>query len=376
MSMLVKEEVNTGRQFEFDVAKTFAIFFMVIVHVSDNISVLDSSIMTQSFLHLVIEFFGAPMAAPMFMFAMGVGMVYTKHDSSKGFVKRGVKLIFMGYALNFFRETLLMLIANGMGLETNYKKALIDTIGTIDILQFAGMVFLLVALMKKLSLKPWMMLCVAFALQAFGTLFIGSFDSDPKAVQYVWGLMFYTNHYIAFPATLWLVYPVMGVCFAYLLRRVSDKDNFYRRVLWISVVALISVTVGSIALGTDVRCYFVSVGDSYYQQSFISTLWIASIIGVSISIYYYLSCFIEGRLQNTVKYISINLNTIYIMQWLLISYSIAVKEILGLGNLAGCWVIPIGVLISIVCMILTWGWNHMKQHKFIIYIGCKYKNIS
>ncbi|WP_310603652.1 heparan-alpha-glucosaminide N-acetyltransferase domain-containing protein [Anaerosporobacter sp.] len=251
MSMLVKEEVNTGRQFEFDVAKTFAIFFMVIVHVCDNMSTLDSSIMPQSFLHLVIEFLGAPMAAPMFMFAMGIGMVYTKHDSVKDFVRRGVKLILMGYALNFFRETLLMLLANGMGVQTDYQKALIDTIGTIDILQFAGMTFLLVALMKKLALKPWMMLCVAFVLQAVGTLFVGSFDLLPKGVQYILGLMFYTNHYIAFPATLWLVYPVMGICFAYLLRRVDNKCIFYRRVLWTSLSVLTSVSMGSVALGMD-----------------------------------------------------------------------------------------------------------------------------
>jgi hypothetical protein len=244
-------------------------------------------------------------------------------------------------------------------METGYHKALIDTIGTIDIFQFAGMAFLFVALMKKLSLKPWMMLCIGCALQGFGTLLTGSFDSAPKIVQYIMGLLFYTNHYIAFPTTLWLVYPLMGVCFAYLLRRVSDKLNFYRRVLWIGVVALVSVTVGSIALGIDIRYYFVS--DSYYQQSFISTLWIASIIGVSISVYYFLSCLIEGRLQNTVKYISTNLNTIYIMQWLLITYSIAVKEILGLGKLAEYWVIPTGVLISIVCMFFAWGWNHLKK---------------
>jgi surface polysaccharide O-acyltransferase-like enzyme len=354
---LTKEEVNTGRQFEIDVAKTLAIFFMVIVHVSDNMSGLDSSIMPQSIFHLVIEFFGAPMAAPMFMFAMGVGMVYTKHDSQKEFVSRGVKLIMMGYGLNFFRETLLMIIANAIGIETNYKKALIDTIGTIDILQFAGMAFLLVALMKKLRLKPWTMLCVAFALQALGTLFIGDFVSFPKSLQYILGLMFYTNHYIAFPTILWLVYPVMGICFAYLLRRVSDKNNYYRRVLCISVVALISVTVGTLSMGIDVRSYFVSVGDAYYQQSFLSTLWIGSIIGISISLYYYLSCLIKGRLQNTVKHISAKLNTIYIMQWLLITYSIAIKEILGLGNLGSCWIIPIGVLISITCIFFTWRWR-------------------
>ncbi len=336
---------------------------MVIVHVCDNMSVLDSNIMPQGILHLMITFFGAPMAAPMFMFAMGVGMVYTKHDSAREFASRGIKLILMGYGLNFFRETLLILFVNGLGVQTDYHKSLIDTIGTIDILQFAGMTFLLVALMKKLSLKPWGMLGAAFVLQAVGTLFIGSCDSVPPLLQYILGLLFYTNQYIAFPATLWLIYPIEGICFAYLLRRVGDKGKFYRNVLWISSVALICATVGSIALGYDIRYFFI--GESYYQQNLISSLWIMSIVGISIAVYYYLSClinrscFLKGRLQNMIKYVSLNLNTIYILQWLLITYTIAVKEVLGMDRLAVDWIIPVGVLISVVCMLLTWGLNQM-----------------
>lgn len=247
-------------------------------------------------------------------------------------------------------------------IETDYKKALIDTIGTIDILQFAGMAFLIVALMKKLRVDNWMMLAVAILLQAFGTIFIGSFDSAPKIIQYLFGLLFYTNSYIAFPTALWLIYPVFGICFASILRRVTDKQELYKTLLVISIVCFVGVSVGTSFLGYDIKGYFES---EYYQQNLFSTLWIASILGISISVYYFISKFVKGKAQNTIKYISSNLNTIYIIQWLLITYSIAVKELVGLGSLAAELAIPVGIIVALCSIGITWLWNRVKTRRIV-----------
>ncbi|MEG2022093.1 MAG: heparan-alpha-glucosaminide N-acetyltransferase domain-containing protein [Oscillospiraceae bacterium] len=359
VNMIAKEDVNTGRQFEFDVAKFFALFFMVIVHVSSNLSVWSGAIVLQSFFHFFIVFGGSALSAPVFMFAMGVGMVYTKHNSPKDFAYRGVKLLLSGYALNFFRETLLIIIANGLKLQVNLPRDLISSIGFVDILQLAGMSFLLMALIKKASLNIRMTLCVAFLLQALGTLFIGFFQSAPIPLQYIVGLLFYTNDYTSFSATAWFVYPALGVCFAYLLRRVNDKHRFYRSVLWISATLLLSVTICSYAMGIEITSYFVL--PAYYQQGFLSSLLNLSVVGIALSLYYYLSCLIKGRLKNVIKYISANINVIYIAQWLLIAYSYLGKELFELPDLAPGWVIPTGVLFSIICILIMYGWNHIKS---------------
>ena len=361
--MLIKREVvNKGRQLEFDVAKALAVFFMVIIHVHDNMSLHYSGMPTNAY-HLFLEFIGAPMAAPMFMFAMGVGMVYTKHDSSTDFARRGVKLIIIGYVLNFFRETLLMLAADMLSIETSYKKDLIDTIGTVDILQFAGMAFLIVSLMKKLNMKKWMMLCVAILVQAVGTVSIGCFDYAPKVVQYLLGLLFYTNKYISFPTALWLVYPILGICFAGILRRVIDKKTFYKTVLVISSVGLAGISIGTLFIGYDIRKYFVSAEATYYQQNLFSTLWIACILGVSISAYYFISIFVKRRMLDIVKYISSNLNAIYIIQWLLITYAIAMKEIIGLDSLPANMIIPVGIVVTICSIGIAWLCNAVKERR-------------
>ncbi len=93
------KEVNTGRQFEIDVAKAMAVLFMIGVHTFEQLT--DMKNVT---LYRIVELLGCPPAAGVFMFAMGIGMVYTKHNSPTEFARRGGKLILMGIVLNFFRE--------------------------------------------------------------------------------------------------------------------------------------------------------------------------------------------------------------------------------------------------------------------------------
>ena len=85
--LIRKEEVNKGKKLKFDVGKILAIFFMVIIHVHDNIGILDYSCMPSKGYNLFLEFIGAPMTVPMFMFATRMGMVYIKHDSSVDFAR-------------------------------------------------------------------------------------------------------------------------------------------------------------------------------------------------------------------------------------------------------------------------------------------------
>ena len=51
--MIDKNILNTGRQFEFDVAKTCAVFFMIVVHVFEYTVTYDKSP-----LWYLVEFFG------------------------------------------------------------------------------------------------------------------------------------------------------------------------------------------------------------------------------------------------------------------------------------------------------------------------------
>ena len=86
--------MNKGRQFEVDCIKFFAIFFMICIHIYEQLGRYDyKHLLPTGFFRNAIEFLGGPMAAPVFMFAMGMGMVYTRHNSSEEFIKRGCHIL-------------------------------------------------------------------------------------------------------------------------------------------------------------------------------------------------------------------------------------------------------------------------------------------
>lgn len=357
--MISKAETNTGRQLELDVAKAFAVIFMITVHVFDHMTDLQGTVLPK-----IVEFLGCSPAAGVFMFAMGVGMVYTKHDSLKEFAVRGIKLMLMGYVLNFFRETLLIIIGNIFSIENSYEgESLFSTLMTVDILQFAGMAFLITAFLKKLSAKPWQIFIVAIILHAVGNLCVGHFDNSSEYIQYPLGVLLFTNKETAFPAFQWYIYPAVGICFGKLLKHVTDKDIFYRRMFVLSVAALFCVTVGCIRADVSITDMFMT--EDYYSQSLLTTLWCMSIVSLCIPIYYAISKAIKGRAITAVKYISKNVNTIYILQWLVITYTIGVMEILGTELFDTALGIPISIAITAVCIAISVLWNKVKQKREI-----------
>jgi len=345
---LKAERTNTARQPEFDVAKVLAIFFMIIIHVADNMGTITG---TQGTVPILLDFIGGPLAAPVFMFAMGVGMVYTKHDTPRDFAKRGVHLLITAYVLSFFRETILIIIAHVFSIETVYDKSLIDTVGTVDILHFAGMAFLIASLFKKFKAEPKRIFAAALLMQAVGSLTIGMFDSVPKALQYILGLLFFTNNYVSFPTLLWFIYPAAGIVFGSILQRVTDKDGFYRKVTVTGLISFAAVTMGTAATNTSLLGYFTNV--SYYKQNLFSSMWILSVVFMVMGLYHAISKHITGQAATWVKTTSTQVNTIYIIQWLLITYVIGVRELAGAGYVSDAWIVPTGIIMAVLSILLA-----------------------
>lgn len=82
--------VNTKRQAEFDYIKTLAIFFMVIIHVLEEISAYGAyETVPAGFWENLVEFGAGPLAAPAFMCAMGVGIIYSRRNGPSELFRRG-----------------------------------------------------------------------------------------------------------------------------------------------------------------------------------------------------------------------------------------------------------------------------------------------
>ena len=351
-SGMVKDRINTGRQVELDLAKVFAILYMVIIHVYEEMSVVHYWSRPDSLFRGVLEFLGGPLAAPVFMFAMGVGMVYTKHRTPRAFAMRGLRLLLASYLLNVVRMTIPFYLARLSGDSWGHW-TVVDTIGLIDILQFAGMAFLLTALLEKWKAGRWGILAVALVLQGVGTLFLHSFDGLPSAAQYAVGLFFHTNSNICFPLTLWYVFPAFGLCFGEYLQTVGDKKTMYNRVALLSAAGLLGMSVGMRYMGWNLLDNFALAGEAYYIQHLPQTLWTLCVIGLQLFVCFRISLVLPKSFASWAEFISRRLNTIYLIQWVIIPYAIAAMGAAGLPMLPAWGIVPAALLIAAASIFLS-----------------------
>lgn len=358
---LSDKNVNTGRQFEIDVAKFFAIPFMICIHFYEQFGGYDfANKIPDTLFRNVIEFIGGPLAAPVFMFSMGIGMVYTRHDSASDFIRRGGKLLLTGYALNFFRQTLPQLIGLAMGIDSG-----LDIIGgllCVDILSFAGMAFLTVGGMKKIKLSAIQICETAFLLQALG-IWSTRFHMQPGVVQNLLGLLVPTGKWTSFPLTLWLVYPSLGMVFGEFLMKCTDKKKWYRKLMKYSIVFFTTFTAGLLYAGYDIRNIYALCNDFYYHHTIIAVLWITPIIITFLVGCHNLFCKTESTLIGSfIRYSSVNLNTLYIIQWIIIAYSVAIGILLGIEKTRSpLTIISGGVIVTAVSIAVSVPFVKLKN---------------
>lgn len=100
------------RQLELDIAKDFAVLCMIAVHVQSNLS--QTKIIYSGF-GGIVEFLGTLPAAPVFMFLLGMGAVYSRNNNLSKSIERGLKIFALGYILNFLRTIIIFspLIVSG-----------------------------------------------------------------------------------------------------------------------------------------------------------------------------------------------------------------------------------------------------------------------
>ena len=140
---------------------------MVLIHVWEELTKINLAVMPEGFMHNMLQFCTGPLAAPMFMFSMGVGMMYSSHTAPKELFRRGINLFITAYLLNFFRSGFVYILYSIFKKSFSASMFLYLNLNG-DILQFAGLSFMLVALLKKLKMNVLHMTGIAFIMQIAG----------------------------------------------------------------------------------------------------------------------------------------------------------------------------------------------------------------
>lgn len=350
------EQINTGRQPELDIAKAVIIFLLAFIHCTiecTNEEALESGIP-----YLLDTVIGGPLAAPMFMFAMGVGMVYTRKKSAADYAARGVRLLLAGFILNICRYTLPFLL--GYAVTSDYNKYISPLpYRTLcnDILQFAGIAMLLIALFRQLKIRGSSMLILMFTaaliMSAAGTLLNGT-DTGVTAVNIFLGYFIGTEDasvtiFSDFPLLNWFIVPVSGYIFGNYLIHVKDKKNFYRLLSPLSfavaaVYFIIGIRNGSGMFGDGQNCY-------YHIRTDDILISIVAVIGM-LGIYYRMADLLPERLMRILKEISGNITKIYCIHWviLVLTVDVLLYAVMGTNELPVYMTLLLSLFISIAAI--------------------------
>ena len=99
--LFADKPVNTGRQNALDLGKAFPILCLPFVHTF--IECTTDAGLGHGIPYLFDSIIGGPFSAPMWMFAMGIGILYTRHNAARDMIKRGLTIIGFFFLLNTCR---------------------------------------------------------------------------------------------------------------------------------------------------------------------------------------------------------------------------------------------------------------------------------
>jgi len=315
----------------FDLARGLAVLFMVAVHVLQTFATPE---VYDSPFGWAIDFLGGPPAAPVFVFLMGAVLAFSRHAGTWQLVRRGVLLLALAYALNALRGSLPVWIAlqagvpaSDLGGTTPIRELLI-----VDILHFAGMACLLLAIVRRLTQKPWVWIVLAASIATVSPWIWGTMSGWPPldfVLTLLWGM---GDEAVAFPVFSWLVFPLVGMAVGKWLDTSSDPGQTLRRAAWAGAGLLL---VGGVLTVTDVSFH---LGD-YWRTGPGGLMAIAGFVLFWVWLCDLVAAYVlPTAVGRILAFWSRHVTAFYFIHWVLIGWSVLLVgyEVLGIpGTLIG-----------------------------------------
>ncbi len=299
------------RRYEFDLAKFIAIVPMVWVHVYEQLSTGFSP----SVSHTVSYVVGSILGATTFMLCMGIGMVYTRHNTAEEYIHRGFNLFTTGLVLIFFQEIIPNIISCVIYSDTSVLQYLIYGV-SVDILEFAGLAYILAGLLKKWRIGSSGVLLISIFLSIAGTLLegvqTGNYGID-QILGFFWGT--YSQSY--FPLFNWFIFVAVGLWFGEKCRKLQDMKRFH----------LISLPIGIIVCAAYIYISF-NVEQSVFKgltseiylahRPFVDAIVCLPINVALISLCHFIGKLIPQKAMPLFTYLARHINQYYCISWVII----------------------------------------------------------
>ena len=372
--VLIKDEkvfddqiCNTERIFELDVEKAVIALQLAIIHVFVECSP-DEILDARGLPYFFDSIAGGPFAAPMFMFAMGIGLQFISEHVDRYLLRRGIKLLALAFGLNVCRYLVPSLIGFALTKDAEfYLQPLPYLFFGNDILFFAGLASLLMALFQHFHMSRRMILAAGALLSLIGTPFNG-LDTGNQALNVLLGHFVGVEDaagevYSDFPLLLWFFSYASGYVCAYYLRRLRNKNQFYKLVtpvcLGLSVVVMTVESVNGFGMmgenGANVFYHML------LPEAFVCVCCSLGMMGL-----YHLMFRNAGhRFRHAVIVVSRSLTTIYVIQWTLVWWSVDLIVYVMRGSK---WIDPLpalllGVVLSAASALLAGLWQSIRHRR-------------
>ena len=344
------------RRYELDLLKVVAIAAMIVCHAVYMLGVHHENY-EQSFAYFFADYIlGCYLAvAHAFMFAMGVGIAYSKKNAPRDLVKRGIFLYVAAVVLNFFRYGVYALIdglIEGVFAEETAYAFLVQ-----DIFHFAGLALLFTGALKALKWKEWHIFLLGAVFSVVGAPLAFLFNGRPVWDYLLGHLVVTTEEGSTFAFLNWYVFVGFGLWFGRVLKETTDRDRLYRLVLTLSLPITAAYTVLSFVFGA----MFLSKNGWYYAASLPEAIGLLSIDMTLLSAFYFLFKNVPTDKLSAFTETSRNLTPIYVSQWCVIGFVDSIFCYL-LG-----FVIPysaayvFGVALIFVSCWMAKGWRRLQK---------------
>jgi uncharacterized membrane protein len=316
---------HNNRILSIDLARGLAVLFMIAVH---TLMVFANQEVQDSVFGQIIEFLGGPPAAPVFMTLMGFSYVYSRKSELKSRLTRGLKILLSGYLLNILRGVIPFTLSAQLHLDITETFPLNElneyTILTIvDILQFAGIALMIMALIQEFKINKYVILFTAILISMISPFFWGLHLNLPvidHILELFWGdqpiAYSFIDNKISFPVLPWLSFPLLGMFLGITIKRSNDQSMTFKH---FGIIGISVLLLGVAISYSDIEYHF----NDYYHSRQGGMLFMH---GFVLFWLYFTKLILDKVHQNKVFDLlfkwSNGVTNIYFAQWIIIIWSI------------------------------------------------------
>lgn len=347
-----KNKINTSRQIEVDLARGFAALLIIICHVG-----LYLGSPNNTGLYTFSDIIGSETGAPIFMAVMGISIIYSRNQSPKSMAIRGLKLFLGGYLLSVFRTLIPMLVFGNIN-----EWCELPAFFVVDILQLAGLSFLLFALFKKIKLPSWAILIISLIMVWIGQHVISMPEplTTNEWAGYFINLFFPITEWSCFPFFTWFFFPAFGLFFGEILIRCKKKNVLYGILLSISLAGMLHVYLKFYLFYPYYTSYYY--GNNFYYMGILNVLFASLFVTFALSFWHFAGKILPGFIKTFLTFLSKNLNVFYVISWIFVSILMHLSTLFAfeLNTIA---TIIMMIVLTAICALITKLYTNIKKKK-------------